>query len=116
MTERHDPSPRDRWARLRFAIIGPLLAAPPEPGQLHELIAVLAAKCWRHPITGADVRFGRSTIERWYYKARRAAQDPVASLKNRKRSRGVSRSLAAEAIQAISAQYREHPGWTCQLH
>ncbi|OXJ22547.1 IS481 family transposase [Burkholderia sp. HI2714] len=116
MTERHDSSPRDRWARLRFAIIGPLLAAPPEPGQLHELIAVLAAKCWRHPITGADVRFGRSTIERWYYKARRAAQDPVASLKNRKRPRGVSRSLAAEAIQAISAQYREHPGWTCQLH
>ena len=23
-----------RWARLRFAIIGPLLAAPPKPGEL----------------------------------------------------------------------------------
>ena len=25
---------RDRWARLRFAIIGPLLAAPPTKGRL----------------------------------------------------------------------------------
>ncbi|EKD97995.1 MAG: hypothetical protein ACD_23C00634G0001, partial [uncultured bacterium] len=24
----NDPSGRDRWARLRFSIIGPLLAAP----------------------------------------------------------------------------------------
>jgi hypothetical protein len=29
MVDRGDPADRDRWARLRFAIIGPLLAAPP---------------------------------------------------------------------------------------
>ena len=116
MTELHDLPVRDRWARLRFAIVGPLLAAPPPPGQLRELITVLAAKYWRHPLTGADVQFGRSTIERWFYHARRATQDPVASLRNRKRARGTSPSLSPEAIQAICAQYREHPGWTCQLH
>ena len=52
-------------SRLRFSIIGPLLAAPPEPRQLNGAFAALAAKTWRHPITGLDVRFGASTLERW---------------------------------------------------
>jgi 3-isopropylmalate/(R)-2-methylmalate dehydratase small subunit len=30
-----DPPKRDRWARLRFSIIGPLLAAPPGPRELN---------------------------------------------------------------------------------
>jgi hypothetical protein len=30
-----DPHKRDRWARLRFSIIGPLLAAPPAPKALY---------------------------------------------------------------------------------
>jgi putative transposase len=58
---------RDRWARLRFAIIGPLLAAPPGTGELHDALNALAAKAWRHPFTGLEVRFGCSTLERWYY-------------------------------------------------
>jgi len=33
---------RLRWARLRFAIVGPLLASPPEPGELTDRIAELA--------------------------------------------------------------------------
>ena len=78
MTTIADPPKRDRWARLRFSIIGPLLAAPPGPRELHDALAALAAKTWRHPETGLDLRFGVSTLERWYYKARRAA-DPVAT-------------------------------------
>ncbi|NEV65453.1 IS481 family transposase, partial [Thiorhodococcus minor] len=65
-----DIPPRERWARLRFAIIGPLLAAPPPSGQLQTALAVLAEKTWRHPVSGLDVRFGVSTLERWYYAAR----------------------------------------------
>jgi hypothetical protein len=72
-----DPLKRDRWARLRFSIIGPLLAAPPAAGELRTALASIAAKAWRHPTTGLDVRFGTSTLERWYYAARRAV-DPVA--------------------------------------
>jgi putative transposase len=34
MAIRHDPLDRDRWARLRFSIIGHLLAAPPQTGEL----------------------------------------------------------------------------------
>src|SRR5277367_3452820 len=32
---------RLRWARLRFSIIGPLLASPPEPGELAGRISEL---------------------------------------------------------------------------
>ncbi|MFT0174312.1 DDE-type integrase/transposase/recombinase [Paraburkholderia mimosarum] len=116
MTELHDLPLRDRWARLRFAIVGPLLAAPPEPGELRELITVLATKRWRHPVTGDDVQFGRSTIERWFYKARKAAHDPVDTLRNRQRPSGAGALLSPAAVQSIRAQYRQHPGWTCQLH
>lgn len=111
-----DPPKRDRWARLRFSIIGPLLAAPPESGQLNAAFAALAAKTWRHPVTGLDVRFGASTLERWFYRARRAA-DPVAALRDRLRAdEGAFPSLSAVAAAALASQYREHPGWTAQLH
>jgi hypothetical protein len=69
---------------LRFAIIGPLLAAPPEPGALHAALTALAAKIWRHPLTGLDLHFGVSTLERWLYAARGVA-DPVAALQTRRR-------------------------------
>ena len=86
LSSEDDLPPRDRWARLRFAIIGPLLAAPPAAGELHEALTVLAAKTWRHPFTGLDVRFGVSTIERWLYAAKKAT-DPVRALRNQVRAR-----------------------------
>jgi len=111
-----DPLKRDRWARLRFSIIGPLLAAPPAAGELRTALASIAAKAWRHPTTGLDVRFGTSTLERWYYAARRAV-DPVAVLKNRLRADiGRFPSLSPAAIAHLATQYREHPGWSMQLH
>jgi len=106
---------RDRWARLRFSIIGPLLAAPPLPQQLRAALTELSAKTWRDP-DGLDVQFGVSTLERWYYAARRA-DDPVAILRNRLRGdRGRFTSLMPQVIETLTAQYREHPGWTVQLH
>lgn len=111
-----DPVQRDRWARLRFSIIGPLLAAPPAPGELHGALRLLAAKRWRHPVSGLDVVFGASTLERWYYAARRA-NDPVAALKDRLRGDGHRfPSMAPLVIDTLTIQYREHPGWTVQLH
>lgn len=55
---------RDRWARLRFSIIGPLLAAPPSNGELQVALKSLAAKTWRHPLADQEIRFGVSTLER----------------------------------------------------
>ena len=108
---------RDRWARLRFAIIGPLLAAPPTSrGELRQTLKGLAKKNWAHPVTGVTIRFGFSTLERWYYAARKA-QDPVAVLRRRKRcDSGRSRRLPTCLVPVIKAQYQAHPSWTMQLH
>ena len=112
----NDPSRRDRWAHLRFSIIGPLLAAPAQAGELQSQLALFAAKTWRHPTTGADITFSVCSLERWYYAARKAA-DPVAVLKNRLRG-DIARfpSLSQTVIDALVAQYREHAGWSAQLH
>ena len=116
MSKTTDPSSRDRWARLRFSIIGHLLAAPPEAGELHRELAALAAKTWRHPATGLPVRFGFSTLERWFY-AVRAHADPVAVLRTRPRAdAGRTRTLSPEAADAIARQYQAHPQWSFQLH
>ena len=117
MAIRRDPADRDRWARLRFAIIGPLLAAPPQCGELHATLAELSAKTWQHPGTGLPVRFGVSTLERWFYRARRASVDPVAALKTPVRAdAGRQRVMTTALTDALAAQYRDHPGWSCQLH
>ena len=76
----------------------------------------LAAKTWRHPVSGLDIAFGISTLERWYYAARRG-NDPVAALKNALRSNvGRFPSLSPQVIDTLTVQYRQHPGWTVQLH
>ena len=116
VSDENDLPQRDRWARLRFAIIGPLLAAPPAAGDLHDALNTLAAKRWRHPFTGLELRFGCSTLERWYYAAKKAG-DPVQALRNQVRGDiGRFPSLSGAAVQALTTQYREHPGWTAQLH
>ncbi len=79
MTSQDDTPARVRWARLRFQIIGPLFAAPPEPGELQRRIEELAARSWPHPSTGEAIRFAFKTIERWFYAARGAA-DPLDAL------------------------------------
>ena len=106
----------DGWARLRFAIIGPLLAAPPQAGELHKALERLAAHSWKHPVNGTALRFSAATVERWYYLAK-GAQDPVVALRRRRRNdAGRARRLSAALIQALTLQYRQYPGWTAQLH
>ena len=77
-TSEHNPgSKHDAWARLRFAVVGPLLSSPPARGELREAIAQLAERSWRQPVTGEDVRFAFSTIETWFYTARNAPRDQI---------------------------------------
>jgi putative transposase len=117
LTDRPDPADRDRWARLRFAIIGPLLAAPPAKGELQTRLRALSLRAWQHPISGLPIRFGLSTLERWYHAARRAEIDPVAALKRRIRTDiGRHRTLSPTLIAALHSQYRDHPSWSVQLH
>jgi putative transposase len=107
----------ERWAHLRFGIVGPLLAAPAERGQLQGQLTALAAKQWRHPVSGEWVRFGLSTIERWYHAARREKTDPVKALRRKVRSDdGEHPGISAGVAEHLARQYREHPSWSYQLH
>lgn len=116
MNDDHPTSARLRWARLRFSIIGPLLAAPPEHGDLREQIETLAKKTYRHPTTGETCHFAVSTIERWLYAAKGAA-DPVAVLERKVPSHaGTHLAMPDKVAVALEAQYRQHPGWSFQLH
>ena len=89
-----------RWAELRYGVIGPLLADPPEQGDLSRALERLATKRWKHPVTGERTRFGFSTLERWYYRAKRNTEDPIGAL--RRESRCDPRPLP-------SAQAHHHP-------
>jgi putative transposase len=107
----------ERWAHFRFSVIGPLLAAPPARGQLQAQLQELAAKEWRHPLSGQWVRIGRSTLERWYYKALHAKQGPVEVLQRKVRSdHGTHPAFTAKLAEVLAAQYRQHPHWSYQLH
>jgi transposase InsO family protein len=116
MADKEGTPARVRWARLRFSIIGPLMAAPPEPGELGIQLRELAQKSYRHPTTGAPLHFSVSTLERWYY-ACRLESDPVRALERRvPRHAGTHPSVSAGLARAIASLYREHPSWTTQLH
>src|SRR5215467_2337619 len=102
VTDRGDPVDRDRWARLRFAIIGPLLAAPPPKGELQALLRALSARTWQHPLSGQPIRFGVSTLERWYLTARRAKLDPVTALRTR-----IKLGPACRQVPALQGRHPE---------
>ncbi|OFW23420.1 MAG: integrase [Acidobacteria bacterium RIFCSPLOWO2_02_FULL_65_29] len=108
---------QDRWAHLRFAVVGTLLAAPPKKGELQAALTALAERAWQHPIRREPVRFARSTLERWYYQARHAPVDPVSRLRRRlRRDAGQQPSVGEPLRQAVRAQYDAHPSWSYQLH
>jgi putative transposase len=107
----------ERWARFRFSVIGPLLAAPPEWGELRGQLKSLAAKKWLHPITGERVQFGLSTIERWFHTARNEKKDPVQALRRKIRfDQGGHPALSSKVRELLATQYRQHPNWSYQLH
>lgn len=108
---------QEKWAHFRFSVIGPLLAAPPERGELTVDLERLAGKMWRHPITGEGRQFGASTIERWYYRALQEPNDPVRVLARKVREDcGSHPSVSAELRDKLQIQYRQHPSWSYQLH
>ena len=109
-------TPQTKWAHFRFAVIGPLLSAPPKPGLLSQALHELAQKKWQHPITGKSVTFSKSTIERWYYQAQKE-HNPVNALHSKRRAdAGVSKRMSSALKQELHQQYKEHPSWSYQLH
>lgn len=107
----------ERWAHLRFSVVGQLLAAPPAKGELKAAITALAARTWQHPTTGDAVQFGFSTIERWYYRALKERTDPVGVLRRKLRTDAGHQLAISDAVrQAVLAQYAAYPSWSAKLH
>jgi len=104
------------WGRFRFSVIGGLLARPPAKGKLGKEIKVLAERSYRHPHEDEWIRFGASTIERWYYQALHA-DDPVATLSRGLRSdAGKGKAMSSRLLTALAEQYGNFPHWSYQLH
>jgi putative transposase len=117
--KKHDEASggKEKWAHFRFSVIGSLLASPPGPGRLTAALEDLAGKLWRHPISGEWRQLGRSTIERWYYRALHEPNDPVGVLARKVREDcGAHPSMSTELRQLLTNQYRQHPSWSYQLH
>jgi transposase InsO family protein len=115
MSDETSTPARVRWARLRFQIIGQLLATPPESGELAARIAELAAKSWRHPSTGEVLRFSAKAIERWFYIARNA-QDPIRALERKvPKHAGMHPSVPEAVAEEIRRLRRDHPRWSYKL-
>jgi putative transposase len=117
MSERQSSRVHERWAQLRFSVIGQLLASPPPKGALWGELKKLAEREWRHPTTGDAVRFGVSTLQRWYYRALKERHDPVGVLQRKLRADvGQQTSMSGAVRQALLAQYAGHKSWSVQLH
>lgn len=114
MIEKDTSSVQLKWARLRFSVVGPLLASPPD--NLAAAITELANKEWKHPTQNRALKFGCSTIERWYYQSLRS-QNPIETLGRRIRSdAGARRALSAELSAKLHRQYQLYPNWSYLLH
>jgi transposase InsO family protein len=117
VSEQVDVCLDERWAHLRFSIVGSLLSAPPPSGELESAIEALTRKRWLNPVTREEMSFSFATIERWYYLARDEKANPVDVLRKKpRRDRGIQRALSEELKQALWVQYKAHPRWSVQLH
>ena len=108
--------PSRRWAQLRFAIVGALLAQPPGPGELHARLMELSAQTWQHPIRNTPVRFSFASIQRWYYAARHQQEPTAALVRSVRRDAGVPRQLDQTFVVLLQTSYRDHASWSYLLH
>ena len=101
-----------------LSVLGDWFAVERSPprGELKAAIQSLAEKIWTHPVTGRDVQYAATTIERWYYKARNEQDDPVRVLQRAVRKDRGKVSLGSKLAEHLRGQYRDHPHWSYQLH
>lgn len=110
-------SSSELWAEFRFGVVGGLLSSPPGVGDLQAALKGLAERSWRHPLSGAPTQYGISTIERWYYSAKRERGSAVSALKRKSRSdSGVVRVVDETVKGILREQFRAHSTWSYKLH
>ena len=68
------------WAKFRYNIVSELLNNHFQRGELKNKILKISKNKWKHPVTGKEIVFGYSTIERWYYRAKAMIMNPDSSI------------------------------------
>jgi putative transposase len=103
-------------AEFRLAVVGHLVVGDLDRGQLGAELKSLSAKKWKHPITGARVTFGYSTIERWYYIVLNNPNARLRALSKRRRDAGLPSSLTKQVRRYLASQAKRHSSWSCCRH
>ena len=105
------------WAHLRFSMVGPLLAQPPEHGERAQEIERLSQRSYPHPTRhGEMISFAVSTVERWYYAAL-GNSDPIAALSRKVRTdAGIRKAIDEKLQEILKTQYGDYPNWSVRLH
>ena len=101
-----DEEDRQQLALFRICVLGPLVGARLEHGELVELCRAAAARTWELP-GGAIIEVSARTIEDWYYAYQRGG---FAALHPRRRSDADKpRAISEELGQLILRLKREKP-------
>lgn len=101
-----DEEARQELALFRIAVLGPLVGARLEHGELVELCRVAAARPWELP-SGTVIEVSARTIEDWFYAYRR---DGFAALHPKRRSDADKpRAISEELAELILRLKQEKP-------
>lgn len=101
-----DEKDRQQLALFRISVLGPLVGARLEHGELVELCRQAAARTWELP-SGEVVEVSARTIETWFYSYQRGG---FAALHPRRRSDAEqSRAISDELGQLVLRLKREKP-------
>jgi transposase InsO family protein len=92
------------------------LSSPPRKGQLKPALRALGEKTWTHPVSGEPISYSPTSIERWYYVARKAKDDPVGALRRAiRKDAGIQEAMTDPLRRALLGLYKAHRGWTVKL-
>ncbi|MBT3786242.1 transposase family protein [bacterium] len=117
MKNEENLSRSETWAAFRLSVIGHLLASPPQRGELQTAILELSEREWEHPVTKKAVHIGFSTIEGWYYEARKLGANPIKVLaQKRRKDTGRFSTMSAAIKEALISLHGQHTRWSHRLH
>jgi putative transposase len=101
-----DEKARQQLALFRIAVLGPLVGARLEHGELVELCREAAARTWELP-SGAVIEVSARTIEDWFYAYQRGGFDALHP--KRRSDADKSRAVSEELASLILRLKKEKP-------
>jgi len=100
-----DDEERRTWAMWKATVLGPLVSARLEHGDVRALCEAAASRRWERP-DGRLVTLSWRTIERWYHDHRRGGFD---ALKPRTRKDAGATAIRSEVAELLVRAKRERP-------